>query len=225
MTLKYKFNKLIHQFKYLKNYIIIDKMLKIYLGPMYSGKTTELIRNYNRFRKYKQLIIDFDTEIECKKDKIVIELESNLYYYEDNLCNHNKQEIQCLNLANINTLEQFYIQNTDIINDVKIIHINEAQFFHDLKQVVINLIEKYKVNIYLYGLDGDFKRNKFGELIDLIPYCDSITKLKGVCNNCDNNALFSHRTCKGDQQMLINDSNEDKYIPLCRDCYLSINLK
>ena len=37
-------------------------MLKIYLGPMYSGKTTELIRNFNRFRKYKQLIIDYDIE-------------------------------------------------------------------------------------------------------------------------------------------------------------------
>lgn len=200
-------------------------MLKIYLGPMYSGKTTELIRNYNRYRKYNQLIIDFDTEIECKKKKIVIELESNLYYYTDNLCNHNKQEIQCLKLTNINILEQFYIYNFDIINNVKIIHINEAQFFKDLKQVVINLVEKYKVNVYLYGLDGDFKREKFGEIIDLIPYCDSITKLKGVCNNCDNNALFSHRICKGDEQMLINDSNEDKYIPLCRECYLSTNLK
>ena len=200
-------------------------MLKLYLGPMYSGKTTELIRNFNRFRKYKQLIIDFDTNPSSKKEKTVIELESNIYYYNDNLCNHNKEEIQCLKTTNINILEQFYINNFDIINNVKIIHINEAQFFIDLKQVVINVVEKYKINVYLYGLDGDFKREKFGEIIDLVPYCDSITKLKGVCNNCDNNALFSHRICNGDQQMLINDSNEDKYIPLCRECYLSTNLK
>lgn len=196
-------------------------MLKIYVGPMYSGKTTELIRNYNRYRKYKQIIIDFDTSFDYNdKKKSVIELESNLYYYVDNLCNHNNQEIECLKISNINILEQFYIQNLDIINDVKIIHINEAQFFQDLKHVVINLLEKYNINIYIYGLDGDFKREKFGEIMDLVPYCDSITKLKGVCNNCDNNALFSHRICSGDQQMLVNDSQEDKYIPLCRKCYI-----
>ena len=196
-------------------------MLKIYVGSMYSGKTTELIRNYNRYRKYKQIIIDFDTSFDYNdKKKSVIDLESNLYYYIDNLYNHNKQEIQCLKLTNINTLEQFFIRNSDIINSVKYIHINEAQFFQDLKQVVINLVEKYNINIYIYGLDGDFKREKFGEIMDLVPYCDSITKLKGVCNNCDNNALFSHRICSGDQQMLINDSQEDKYIPLCRKCYI-----
>jgi thymidine kinase len=200
-------------------------MLKIYLGPMYSGKTTELIRNFNRFRKYKQLIIDYDIEnTNTKKQKTSLELESNLYYYHDNLCNHNKEQIECLKLNNINILEEFYIQNSDIIKDIKYIHINEAQFFTDLKQVVINLLEKYNINIYIYGLDGDFKRNKFGEVIDLIPYCDSIIKLKGVCNNCDNNALFSHRICKGDQQMLFNDSGEDKYIPLCRQCYIKVNM-
>ena len=206
---------------FIPNYYNQNKyMLKIYVGPMYSGKTTELIRNYNRYRKYKQIIIDFDTNFDNNKKKPVIELESNLYYYVDNLCNHNKQEIECLKISNINILEQFYIQNLDIIKDVKIIHINEGQFFQDLKHVVINLLEKYNINIYIYGLDGDFKREKFGEIMDLVPYCDSITKLKGVCDSCDNNALFSYRICYGDQQMLFNDSFEDKYIPLCRKCYI-----
>ena len=208
-------------------------MLKIYIGPMYSGKTTELIRNYNRYKKYKQLIIDFDTNEAIsviKKNKSIenidnfqFELESNNNYYFDTLYNHNNQQITSLKIKNINILEDLFIQKSPLIQEIKFIHINEAQFFIDLKPVVLNLIEKYNINVYLYGLDGDFKREKFGEIIDLIPYSDSITKLKGVCHNCDNDALFSHRICNGEEQMLINDSNENKYIPLCRKCYISVN--
>ena len=36
-------------------------MLNIYIGAMYSGKTTELMNNYCRYKKYNQLIIDYDT--------------------------------------------------------------------------------------------------------------------------------------------------------------------
>lgn len=185
-------------------------MLKIYVGPMYSGKTTELIRNYNRFRKYNQLIIDYDTS-------------NNNSYINNNtsiLYNHNNQKINCYKTNNIN---HFIQNNLDIIQNVKYIHINEAQFFQNLKNIVITIIEKYNINVYLYGLDGDFKREKFGEIIDLIPYCDSIIKLNGVCNNCHNNSLFSHRICSGNQQTIFNDEQENKYIPLCRQCYMQKN--
>ena len=187
-------------------------MLKIYVGPMYSGKTTELIRNYNRFKKYKQIIIDYD--ISNNNTNII----NNSVLY-----NHNNEKINCYKTNNINIINNLYENNDDLIQNVKYIHINEAQFFKDLKNVVINIIEKYNTNIYLYGLDGDFKRQKFGEIIDLIPYCDSIIKLNGVCNNCDNNSLFSHRICDGDQQTIFNDELENKYIPLCRKCFINNN--
>ena len=68
----------------------------------------------------------------------------------------------------------------------------------------------------------DFKRERFGEILDLIPYCNSIIKLKGVCNNCDNDALFSHRIIKSDKQVLVNTEEENSYIPLCLFFYLKI---
>ena len=187
-------------------------MLKLYLGPMYSGKTTELIRNYNRFKKYNQLIIDYNTEynqnsIGSKQDKSE--------YFESILYNHNTQQIHCAKMINLSNIYKYYE-----LSNIKYIHINEAQFFTNLKDIVIQLVEQKNINVYLYGLDGDFKRNTFGELLSLIPFCDSVTKLKGICNDCDNNSLFSHRVCGGNEQVLINDSNEDKYIPLCRSCYI-----
>lgn len=191
-------------------------MLHIYVGSMYSGKTTELMNNYCRYRKYNQLVIDYDTNdtTHCPKKKQKTDNEMGINYYWDKLYNHNKNTIKCIKSNNINVL-----MASELTNEVKVIHINEAQFFSKLKIVVQYLVEILKINVYLYGLDGDFKREKFGEILDLIPYCDSVTKLKGVCNNCDNEALFSHRIVDSDQQFLVNNESENTYIPLCRACY------
>jgi hypothetical protein len=59
-----------------------------------------------------------------------------------------------------------------------VIGIDEAQFFCDLKQYVIKWCEEYNKNITVIGLDGDFKRNVFGHILDLIPVCDNFYKLK-----------------------------------------------
>jgi thymidine kinase len=199
-------------------------MLNIYVGAMYSGKTTELMNNYCRYKKYNQLIIDYDTNdydmnndsINNNTKKLKTDNGLTINYYLDKLYNHNKNVVDCIKTTNINLL-----RSSELVNNIKVIHINEAQFFQDLKMVVVYLVEILKINVYLYGLDGDFKREKFGEVLDLVPYCNTITKLKGVCNNCDNEALFSHRIIKSDKQFLVNTEDENSYIPLCRSCYLN----
>ena len=47
----------------------------------------------------------------------------------------------------------------------KVILINEGQFFEDLFDWVIMMVEIYKKDVYVCGLDGDFKRNEFGFFI------------------------------------------------------------
>ena len=64
------------------------------------------------------------------------------------------------------------------------IFINEAQFFTNLKNWVITIVERYNKNVILCGLDSDFKREKFGEILDLIPHAHKITKLNGTCTQC-----------------------------------------
>ena len=43
-------------------------------------------------------------------------------------------------------------------------------------------------------------------------------KLKGICNNCSNASLFTHRITNELGQELIGVQN---YIPLCRTCYIN----
>ena len=105
----------------------------------------------------------------------------------------------------------------DMIFYKKIILINEGQFFPDLYDTVIKMIKDNK-KVYIAGLDGDFQRKKFGQMLDLIPLCDTITKLTSLCNICKNGNLgiFSKRITNEIEQTVIGSNN---YIPVCRTCY------
>jgi thymidine kinase len=98
-----------------------------------------------------------------------------------------------------------------------VILINEGQFFPDLYEVVVDML-KYNKKIYISGLDGDFERKKFGSILDLIPLCDNVKKLKSLCSLCKNGTpgIFSMRLTQEKEQTVVGSSN---YIPVCRNCY------
>lgn len=71
------------------------------------------------------------------------------------------------------------------------------------------------------GLDGDFKRRKFGSILDIIPLCDDLIKLKAICHKCKKkDGIFTHRITEEKIQTVI---GSDNYISLCRTCYNSKN--
>lgn len=171
--------------------------LHLYLGPMYAGKTSQLINS-----------IDINTIV--------------LDYTEENICEigtlttHDNIKTNCIKLNRLCSI--FITTCIDIIDTFRLsnkILINEAQFFPDLLEF-IKIIEKYSVCVEVYGLDGDFERKPFGQILDIIPYCDSVVKMKGKCCSCNSSSLFSKRITCDKQQYLI---DETAYRPVCRQCY------
>jgi thymidine kinase len=98
-----------------------------------------------------------------------------------------------------------------------VILINEGQFFSDLYETVQDMLN-YEKKVYVCGLDGDFERKKFGSILDLIPFCDKITKLTSLCSICRDGtaAIFSMRLTDEKEQTVVGSTN---YIPVCRKCY------
>ena len=74
--------------------------------------------------------------------------------------------------------------------------------------------------VYVCGLDGDFERKKFGDVLDLIPLCDKVTKLTSLCSLCKDGTpgIFSLRLTNEKEQTVVGSEN---YIPVCRSCYVS----
>ena len=169
--------------------------LKLIIGPMYSGKTTKIINIYYTLEKTNPMVINY---YEDKR-------------YDDKLLSsHDQVKIPCIQLKNISQI----FTNPNLC-DVNNILINEGQFFNDLKQSVIKLVNMGK-SVWVCGLDGDFKREKFGEMLDLIPFCDEIEKLYSTCHICSKKAPFTKRITQEEGQIVIGSSN---YVPLCRNCY------
>ena len=176
--------------------------LEIIMGPMFSGKTELLIKKYNTYKEQigNNQIITFNYYKDTR-------------YGENEIISHNSNKIPSIN---IKTLSEIF--NDDDFSKRTHIFINEAQFFSDLKQSIIKLVEEYNKNVVICGLDSDFKREKFGDMWDLIPYSDNIVKLKGKCNDCSMPSLFTFRITDEKGQEVIGVEN---YIPLCRKCYNS----
>jgi thymidine kinase len=177
--------------------------LEIILGPMFSGKTTRLIRLYH----------DFSTN---GKTPMVINYAEDRRYHDTMLSTHDKNTIPCLFAHQIkDLLTQIEDENPDIIL------INEGQFFDDIYETVLTLVDQMKKQVFVCGLDGDFRRKPFGRFLELIPVCDNIVKLVGQCSNCGNkNACFTHRLSDNRlDQVFIGGSKE--YSALCRPCFLN----
>lgn len=172
--------------------------LELILGPMFSGKTTRLIDIYN-------------SHYADNKNIKVINYTGDTRYHDSMLSTHDKVMIPCVFANKIKDVCQ-----SDTIHKYDIILINEGQFFPDLYESVYELVETYHKKVYICGLDGDFKRDKFGKMLDLIPLCDKVVKLSAICVNCKQPAIFSKRLTKEEQQIVIGSSN---YEPMCRECY------
>lgn len=180
--------------------------LEIIMGPMFSGKTELLIEKYNTE------LIKNSHDISMEKI-IAFNYHKDTRYGNEAIISHSGKKISS---TNIETLSEIFEDD----NFFKRTHIfiNEAQFFSNLKEIIIELVERYNKNVIICGLDSDYKREKFGDMWDLIPYSDYIVKLKGKCNNCTNSSIFTYRISNEKEQELIGTQN---YIPLCRKCYNS----
>jgi len=188
--------------------------LELIIGPMYSGKTSKLLEIYKQCKF-------------CDISVCVINHSLDKRYHTSMLSTHDKIMIPCLN---VDSLTDIWNNNGEIdltefadksghklLRESEVILINEGQFFNDLYHVVNDMLKNNKV-VYICGLDGDFERKKFGQILDLIPLCDKVNKLTSLCSICKNGTpgIFSMRITKEREQTIIGSEN---YLPVCRKCY------
>ncbi|MAR51090.1 MAG: hypothetical protein CML42_08190 [Rhodobacteraceae bacterium] len=174
--------------------------LEVILGPMFSGKTTELIRIRNRYKH---------SNIKCC---IINHSLDDRYQEEYHMVSHDQCKVPCIYTTNLQEIMNLMLDNDIIL-------INEGQFFNDVFDIVKKLINKYKKIVYVCGLDGDYKQKKFGQILDLIPISDNVKKLKGICFQCKiNDSIFTHRISKEEEQIVV---GVDNYSSLCRECFIA----
>jgi thymidine kinase len=176
--------------------------LELILGPMFSGKTSTLKKIYDQcnYCNIRIMVINYEAD--------------NRYCDASFMSTHDRVMIPCIKGVSISEILE---KNKEKVDESEVILINEGQFFEDI-HTVIHLVENLHKRVYICGLDGDFKKNKIGSLLDLIPHCDNVYKLKSLCSECRDgkSGLFSYRITDETQQVVIGVEN---YKPVCRACF------
>jgi len=174
--------------------------IEVICGPMFSGKTEELIRRLIRAQIAKQKVAIFKPS-------------SDNRYEENYIVSHNQRRIKSIQVKNTDTIMNFG-KKADVFG------IDEAQFFdHSIVEVCRSLADDGK-RVVVAGLEKDYLAKSFGPMPELLVNAEYITKVNAICMECGDPANFSHRISLEKKQVVIGET--DKYEALCRRCYINM---
>lgn len=167
-------------------------MIELIVGPMFSGKSSELLRRLIRHK------------IAGKTTLLLRPLKDTRGF----LTHDNKE----------NTINEQFVENITDFNDLynyDVIGIDEGQFFNDLKEV--DKWANLGIVVIIAALNGTSERTPFDSIQDIIPLADKIDKLDAVCTVCGADAQFSFYKL-GNKNRDI-EIGEEEYTALCRKCW------
>lgn len=171
--------------------------IEIICGPMFSGKTEELIRRLKRALIANNVLKIFKPAIDNR-------------YSSTHIVSHNKNSIE----------SEVVEKSIDILKkskDADVVGIDEVQFFDDdITDIANQLADKGK-RVIIAGLDRDYLSNPFDSVSQLLSNAEVITKLNAICILCGDKAFFSNRISDENKQLLVGE--KDKYEALCRECF------
>lgn len=153
--------------------------LEVIAGPMFSGKTEELIRRVKRAAIAKKRVQVFKHEIDTR------------YGRDNKVFSHNGLSFTSEIVGTASQIRKRLKPHAELIA------IDEAQWFgEDLIDVVEFLLTKKK-KIIISGLALTFDRKPFTPMPTLMAMADTVTKLSAICTICGEEAVFHKRITKG----------------------------
>jgi thymidine kinase len=179
---------------------------ELIIGPMYSGKTTELMRKGNIYKNIGKNVLAINHSI-------------NVRYDTDKISSHDRNTWdECVILDELKKLKEL---NRYLYDKTDVILIEELQFFKDAYNCVIDFVENDNKIVFACGLDGDFKREPFGDVCALVSFADKIQKINALCHISNDGTLasFTKRIVENNELNLVGSTG--KYIAVCREHYIN----
>ncbi len=162
--------------------------LEVICGPMFSGKSEELIRRVRRSQIAKQKIQVFKPSLDDRYSKYHIQSHTDL------------------------SIEAYPVKDSgELFNSIKdstkVIAIDEVQFFDEgIIEVILRLIKR-SVRVIVAGLDLDYKGDPFGPMPQLLALADEVTKVHAICTICGESATRTERIVLSEDLVLLGEKN------------------
>jgi thymidine kinase len=169
--------------------------IEVICGPMFSGKSEELMRRLNRATIAKRKFQLFKPAVDVR-------------YSEDEVVSHAGQKMKC-------TPVKFARNILDLVHkDTQIVAIDEAQFFSPQVLDTVLSLANDGLRVVVAGLDMDSDGVPFGPMGNIMAMAESVTKLTAVCEECGEDATHSLRVSEIEGQLLLGE--HDHYRAACR---------
>lgn len=179
--------------------------IEMITGPMFAGKSEELLRRINRLKYAKKNFVVFKPSIDNR-------------YSETEVVSHNKRAYKAYSISKGSDILKFVKPDTDVVC------IDEVQFFDDSIIEVIDELANQGKRVICAGLDCDFKGDPFKISAILLAKAEYVTKLTAICCKCGREATLTQRLINGepasikDPVVLVGAS--EAYEARCRHCHV-----
>ncbi len=175
-----------------------DGWVEVICGPMFSGKSEELIRRVTRSQLARIPVQVFKPALDDR-------------YADEQVVSHSALRVSA------RPVEDSLDLLKSINFDTEVIGIDEGQFFDDgLVEIVDNLAATGK-QVIVAGLDTDYLRRPFEPIPALCDRAEYLTKMLAVCHRCGGPALYTQRIVNSDDLVVL--GAQDAYEARCRMCY------
>lgn len=179
--------------------------LEVITGPMYSGKTSELIRRINRAKVADQKVKAFKPVIDDR-------------YSESEIGSHDGEKVDALMVKDSRQLVNHVKENDDVVV------VDEANFFDARLIADLQSLAYHGHRVIAAGTDQTFRGTPFTPVGGLMAVADRVDKLQAVCQRCGKDASMNQRLDEDGnpahvEEATVKVGGEDIYEARCRDCH------
>jgi thymidine kinase len=172
--------------------------IEVIVGPMFSGKSEELIRRLRRAEIARQRVQIFKPQIDQR-------------YAANGIVSHSGLDIAADNVRNAAEVMERVAPRTEVVG------IDEAQFLgEELLDVCTKLADSGK-RVLVAGLDTDYLGRPFEPIPRLLAIAEEITKLLAICVRCGNPAVHTQRLVASEELIVVGAGG--MYEARCRRCF------
>jgi thymidine kinase len=172
--------------------------IEVVCGPMFSGKTEELIRRVKRAQIAKQRVQIFKPAIDVRYDV-------------EDVVSHSSQAIKS---EPVESAVDILIRLKD---STRVVAIDEVQFFDENIVMVVSKLAARGYRVICAGLDLDYRAQPFGPMPALLALADEVVKIHAICTVCGAPATRSQRLLANKDTVLLGET--DAYEARCRGHY------
>ncbi len=169
--------------------------VEVICGPMFSGKSEELIKRIRRAQIARRRVQIFKHGNDSRYDATSI-------------VSHNQQSIPGIAVTDVNDIIALVDDRTEMLA------IDEAQFFTDDIVDVVNKLGNQGKRVIVAGLDLDYMGQPFGPMPQLMCTAEYVTKQLAICMTCGEPANFTQRLTQATGQIVVGAS--ETYEARCR---------